>query len=243
MSDGMVKVSDLVTRLDNPTLYMYDARQYVRTSTGGFEWREVPRDEWTQPGESEYASRFESEYASRFLGVYSYGGATPDFTPTHVEVPCTVWGDYVGGTAERANCVWLRDNYGENVITVTGDYGSEWIVLPLDAEVPYTLADDIVALADYPLFDDEVMSEVETQLADEAWDCYLTYDVTRELAARGVDIDSEAFDVNAYRGRFYTLTGEMPEPYYAESAVGVVFPCMSDVLDVLAAEILAAVTR
>lgn len=48
MSDDMVKVSDLVTGLDGPTLYMYDARQYVRTGAGGFEWRDAPRDEWTQ---------------------------------------------------------------------------------------------------------------------------------------------------------------------------------------------------
>ena len=49
----------------------------------------------------------------------------PESDAEFVEVPYTVWGDYVGSSVERSNCRSLLRDYPESFIHITGGYGSE----------------------------------------------------------------------------------------------------------------------
>jgi len=105
-------------------------------------------------------------------------------TPTHIEVRNTAWGDYCGGTAERSNARSLARDFPETFVTVTGGFGSEYLALPIDAEIPEYLYDLLVSLADdYPLYDESDHSELESEIERECWESYGRYDLTREILA------------------------------------------------------------
>ena len=85
-------------------------------------------------------------------------------------------GDYAGaGDIGRANIRVLEDN--PDSILRHGGYGYEQLWLP-DTPENRELIEGLES--DYPLLDDEVHSQIESELEDEAWENWLRRDLVRE---------------------------------------------------------------
>lgn len=155
-------------------------------------------------------------------------------------IDLTMWSDYSGSTVERANCDAIRSDYPQLVCTIFGGYGTEGLMIPLDLPLPEYFVDALHGLADYPLYDDEAHSQLEMNLADEAWSAYLRADLQRDLVdavsalmvpqgrseAIGEDLvfDLSDADWDRIRELYYGATYEAPYGPEAESAVDVHFP-------------------
>lgn len=166
------------------------------------------------------------------FGQYDHGEADA------YEVPCTIWGDYVGGAYERSNYRSLIRDMPDTFIEVTGGYNSQYLAIAADYSGDD--AEDLLRIMtglreQYPLYDEEDYYALETELANEAWDAWLKMDLMSDLDKLGVDTDK--VDEDQLRDRFYTLVIEAGEYPYAETADSVVFPGQTEITAQLAAEL------
>jgi hypothetical protein len=116
---------------------------------------------------------------------WSYGDweETSPEEATHLIVPYTGWSDYSGSTVERSNNRALRNYYPDTFTLLYGGHGTEELALPLNWRPPADGREGLLdALAGLPLYDEQDESMLVQELADEAWDTYLDYDVPRRLA-------------------------------------------------------------
>lgn len=110
----------------------------------------------------------------------------------YVEIPYTVWGDYVGGAVERSNHRSFARDFPNVFIDATGGYWSHTLMLPLTSTVPLHLIHSIFAVKDeYPLYDEGDYSYLEMELVAEGWEEYGRHDFIRaiEEAIDKLDID------------------------------------------------------
>ncbi len=160
-----------------------------------------------------------------------------------VEVPFTVWGDYVGSTVERSNYRSLVEDYPDTFVEISGGYWSHVLYLPTFKLGVEGLREAIQGLLDYPLYNEEDHSMLEMDLAWEAWDGYLRSDIERELHD-DMDMDHLGSDDwteeqwTFFRDRYYSLTMETDYGPECEGATGsVVFPFHESVIAKLVHEI------
>ena len=138
-------------------------------------------------------------------------------------VPYTLWGDYIGSTVERSNARVLWDEYSSLLVRVRGDYGSEFLAIPVsftpeadDDDLKDYLQDTLEKLDRYPLVSDDDHSELEAELIQEAIDDYLIADLLR---------DNPESNNEALRNIVMEYLFDGNESPYCEDAVGsVVFP-------------------
>jgi hypothetical protein len=173
----------------------------------------------------------------------------PAENATHVVLGLTVWSDYSGSTVERSNERSLLEDYPQTFIRLYGGYGTSGLMLPVDRPADWFaddedggidrwqgLLEDLAKLADYPLYSEEDLSALETEIADEAWADYLRSDVLADLAKAGVP-DEALQDEGKIRTRFYEITYSQDYGPEAESAVSVHFPFYDATVATLAAEL------
>lgn len=157
-----------------------------------------------------------------------------------VEVPYTVWGDYVGSSVERSNYRSLLRDYPDVFIDISGGYWSHVLYIrPRTMLQTDGLFESITALFDYPLYDEEDHSELEMTEAWEAWDGWVKFDLGRALATEyDLDVDNwteEEWDF--IKQRFYAISGDENGYPYMEDATNVVFPHFEETTETLANEI------
>jgi hypothetical protein len=113
--------------------------------------------------------------------------------------------DYSGSSVEVSNMRAFKEEYGdESFCPVYGDYGTYAVAIRLDWLTP-AIWESLAALENYPVYDDQVLSEVETEAEEEAWENWARSDFKRELEKR---FGSEAED-NGHEELFDLDT---PEP-------------------------------
>jgi len=131
-------------------------------------------------------------------------------------------GDYTGSCAvEYANYLDWQDLFADTLSadwwTVSGGYRSYGIAIRVDTD-NQAILDALAGLRDYPLIDDQRMSEVEIEWTNEAWRDYLAKDfissIERDL---GIDLDPDYtldYESRALSDLFYDLcerSGYCPE--------------------------------
>ena len=147
--------------------------------------------------------------------------------------------DYSGGSYDRSNYEYVKEEYPRSFIDVYGGHGTSGILIPVTSRNPY-LFRAVHGTIDYPLIDDEHHSALEMREADEAWDQFLRSDVRHELSregAYGTDdvLDAlDEFDENpdnrdnnprdSLRDWYYESLQDGNESPYLETAVNIVFP-------------------
>jgi hypothetical protein len=167
----------------------------------------------------------------------------PQNQATHVVIELATWSDYSGNAVERSNYRSLLRDYPDTFTDVRGGYDTYALLLSVDWTPPEDgregLLEELSALADYPLYDEEDYSALEMELADEAWDAYLKWNVPSYLAAdHGVSEEAlEGVDEEILREAFYRITGEQPEYPYGETAVDVHFPYLTETIAQMAREL------
>lgn len=153
----------------------------------------------------------------------------------------TEWSDYSGSTVNRSNHRSLLRDFPEcGLIEISSGWNDWALALPGDMAMedgPGTLWNALVDLADYPVYDEEDLCLLESDMAWEAWDGYLGHDVTNDL--RDLLIKEGIVPLDEYGGagdewfalteigikeKWYEVNGNQPEPYYPEGAVSIVFP-------------------
>lgn len=110
-------------------------------------------------------------------GLYS-GGAE------YIEIPYTLWGDYVGSVVERTNHYYFLETYCDYVINVQGAFSSEWLILKIGSTIPVAMYDEIMGLANYPIIDDEFMSTLENDIENEDWRSFGKWELRQSLTPR-----------------------------------------------------------
>lgn len=169
------------------------------------------------------------------LDPYGYVGR---YAP--VELSLISYSDYGGSDLDAANVRALADVPG--VTTSTGGIqgeGSATMMLgemPREDDVKESVAriryvvEVMEGLQEYPLIDEETHSEYIDELAEEAWDQWLSRDVRDEVLDRlGVLLQSdeaadEAYDaagIDAVREAFYDYAPPNGETWLAEGATSV----------------------
>ena len=114
-------------------------------------------------------------------------------------LPYASGSDYSGSTVEKANCREFLESYGEEgfVWEAHGGHNTYAVVLGLTGllECPDDTFDSILGivegLEDYPLIDDEALSTLEMEGADEAWESWVASDFRRALEKKFDGVDFE----------------------------------------------------
>lgn len=101
-----------------------------------------------------------------------------------IHVPHMEWGDYVGGSINRANYEVWSERYADEKETAwwptTGMYDYHGIVV-LNHALTREMLDDIKGLVEhYPALDDDAVSRVEQVMKQEAWAGWLRYEFEDE---------------------------------------------------------------
>lgn len=170
---------------------------------------------------------------------------------THILVDWTAYSDYGGSSAERSNHRSLREDYPDAFIDVFGGHGTRALLIPADYSVSDedygyggTVLEALIALEDYPLYNEEDHANLEMEEADAAWSSWLGFDVRRALVTEhGCNDETvEWLDDNApewLEGTFHAINNEQPQPYYLEDATNIYFPHQDDTVAELARRIMA----
>ena len=114
-------------------------------------------------------------------------------------LPYASGSDYSGSTVEKANCREFLESYGEEsfVWEAHGGYDTYAVVLGLTGLLECAvdtfdaILDIIEGLEDYLLIDDEALSNVEMEGADEAWESWVAGDFRRALEKKFDGVDFE----------------------------------------------------
>jgi len=114
-------------------------------------------------------------------------------------LPYASGSDYSGSTVEKANHRAFQESYGQEpfVWEATGGFDTYATVIGLTGllECPDDTFDLILGVIEgldrYPLIDDEALSNLESELADEAWESWVASDFRRALEKKfdGIDFD------------------------------------------------------
>lgn len=135
-----------------------------------------------------------------------------------LEIPVTMYSDYSGSTVERANCDYFVQYCKDNQIRyfdIYGDYGTTGVMVYFtDYESNEDMREMINALDNYPLFDDESLSNLELQLEDESWDSWVKYDLIRALDKAGIEYNEDTLQDD-----FYNVIRENNIEFIFENAV------------------------
>lgn len=224
MSDALRTVKDLPAEMVE---YVKDVETY-RTNYGAARWWEAePIHETPEPGDT--------------WSFGDYKEATAN-DATHVLLRHTLYGDYLPSAAvEVSNYRALLETYPDTFTEVVGHPGAHQLMLALDfmpADDPESddtpaerldyMIDDLSRLADYPVYDEELMSEIETEWTNEAIESYLRADMVNELARADREAESDILDaepIDAVREHIWRYYSDVASEYpYAEAVKMIVFP-------------------
>jgi hypothetical protein len=101
----------------------------------------------------------------------------------------------------------------------------------------------LLGLDGYPLFDEADHDALIRELAEQAWDAYLRWDIPAMLCTpHGIDTDEARLDEQRLREMFYRNHAQRFGDEYPETAVSVVFPCLKPAVAVMADELHARTT-
>jgi hypothetical protein len=129
-----------------------------------------------------------------------------------VVITLAEYSDYGGSDLDHANVRTLRDEYGCDTDCGGGFHGHQRAVIVL-GELPESdgmsdrverlraIVEAIEGLNDYPVLSDSEWSELQLELADEAWDAWLRSDLIGDLEnLLGVDDIEEASVRDEFKG-------------------------------------------
>lgn len=159
----------------------------------------------------------------------------------YLPIPYTAWGDYCGGTVERANFEALVQDFEDFVVQVGhGSHDGQSLYLKVGTSVPTELLSIIDGLADYPLYHDEALSEVEQAVEESDLDSWIVDDVRREIEAREDwdDAEEHGFTDEAIREAYYALRSVDMVRWEAETATSGYVPDFDSAVDEIFQEVL-----
>lgn len=155
--------------------------------------RRIPEDESVSYGDMKEAGPPES--AEAYLKALS-----PDPEAEgelYFFLPYASGSDYSGSTVERSNYKVFLEDHGKQpfVWDCYGGFGTYAVVIGLTGllqceEDTFDMILEIIeGLGNYPCIDDEALSELEMEGADEAWECWAASDFLKALEKKFDDVE------------------------------------------------------
>lgn len=162
----------------------------------GKEWGTVTRAD----GDVSYGDLKEEdcpESAESYLRALSTDDC--DSGERYFYVPYASGSDYSGSLVERSNYNVFTETYGDNewVFSAYGGFGTYAAVVGLtglltcDEDTADEVLNVLEGLENYPLINDEVLSNLESEKADEAWESWVAGDFRRALERKFDRVDFE----------------------------------------------------
>lgn len=149
------------------------------------------------------------------------------------------WGDYTGDAVARSNYRCLTQDFPDSFVYLRDSMRHQGLGVLPSALGNQRLASALLGLAEYPLYKEEDLSALETELAEQAWDAYLAHDVSSYLERDyGIDCDDLEVPDARLRELFYQAHDRYGD-VHADNAVDVVFPYLREAL----ADVAAALRR
>lgn len=148
-------------------------------------------------------------------------------------LPYATYSDYSGTAGEVANSRVFQERYPGVVQTANGGYGTVWTYVTeeslrgISEEDFERLQEDVQRIKNYWVLDDEVLSEVEMEAQEEAWDDYLKREFLGDLQKRFVDdpeaepLLEELAESKELRSFFEQERQDAGEEYYIEEGMNV----------------------
>jgi hypothetical protein len=85
--------------------------------------------------------------------------------------------DYSGGSVTLANYRSMLESYRDYVVDLYGGHGTYAIAIPVWAFVcKPAIAETLAGLDDYPVIDEEALSDLESEWEQEAWESFVRHD-------------------------------------------------------------------
>jgi len=144
--------------------------------------------------------------------IIHYNNITDNPEGEYLEVPQTMYSDYSGTTVDRANCNTFLQRFGniDGVCEICDSFCLSGVLIKYEL---YNTNEEVKELIDglgqYPLFDDDELCRVESNIEAEAWDHWIKVDLIKELPA----------DDNLIKDKFYEVSDEIGEYIIFETAV------------------------
>jgi hypothetical protein len=241
--EDMVEVRTLVADLPNSTIYRHFYGSKPEPGCGDV------MSNFSYPRELEGDKERRALVDGTSHWCEDWGGDYYSIENLYIVVPHTTWGDYVGGSVEKANHRAILEEFAEYVIDVSGDYSSSALYLPLAAKIPQHFADGLLGLLDYPIWDEGCLSDVEQEIVDESWDEFQRDEFkgkVRDILCPDFADDAEpmidAMGGDDFLSEFYFSTFLEKENLYpeCETAVSAIFPDWERAAEECADAIIAA---
>ena len=130
--------------------------------------------------------------------------------------------DYSGSDVERSNVrVWkdqFSDSEGEVWVESYGGHGTTQIVVHPD-RITKEMEEFIAALEDYPVADENDLSQMDMELQDEAWESWARSDFRRALRSLASSVAEQAgFDTETVEDALYEVSDDDLLELFSEGA-------------------------
>jgi hypothetical protein len=104
-------------------------------------------------------------------------------------------------------------------VDLYGGHGTSELLIPIGCRNEY-LAEQLLALTEYPLYDEEDHSALEMEAADEAWDQYLEFETHRDLERRARRAEGRPLENDKYGNDKDDRQNTAPSPIGSEEWLG-----------------------
>lgn len=191
---------ELLTIIPSDELYNYLEYVYHHNDNT---WGEV----WSIDGSGSYEGIHSVSEDDVLSGLDAeakdYNGDFPDF----YWVPRMCGGnDYSGGTVHRANYLIICEEYKEEALVALlyGNYGTYAIAVSLKgllcgSDEAKKLIETLTKLQNYPVIDEEQLSQYEAELIDQAWDSWAKDDFVKLIENKfGIELTDDDDDFRSF---------------------------------------------
>lgn len=173
-----------------------------------YECQEIKNREWTV---------FDDPEKQGVARVW-YGDIHDAEQGDYIEVPDCTYSDYSGCTVQRSNCQsFLRifaEHLGKDMWELYGGYGTTGVLIRTSLyENNPEVKEVIDGIFDYPLIDEEDLSELEFELEQVSWDTWLEYELKSLLEKAGIEYNEETLQRD-----FYYVADDIAEYFIHEDA-------------------------
>lgn len=150
-----------------------------------------------------------------------YGNIKKDKNGQFMEVPYSTYSDYSGGTVERSNCRTFLDMFKEfgqkDLWEIYGGYSTTGVLIRLSLYQDNEEVKDVIdGLFNYPLINEDDLSELEIEIENEVWDSWIKSDLVNELEKRNIPYIED----DLYHDMLHVMN-EINEYFNHEDAVSV----------------------
>lgn len=147
------------------------------------------RDQESNDGSWKYYTDFNQ--CKELFGSISYSDIKLDNQGDCILIPYSSGSDYSGTTVELSNFNCIKEDFNQYILELYGGFGSFGLLIKLsDLETVPELQELFDQLESYPLYSDDDLSQLESELLNQVWEVYMEYDFPRTLKENNIDPDS-----------------------------------------------------